>query len=219
MYKELTAVISDVQQQTSRHSLISGHENYAPWHWVQPKNQAYVQQEGLDKTLKFGRTLYIPYSKVLVISGEDTEINKTVSDTFIFHLTTQTIERMPNILHPRTSFAAHYDFSDQFVYVIGGNNHKGEIMKECEKFDVFNQKWLPMPRLNMERANPGTFITEDRRYLYVFQGFRDAKMTADQNFFRQNEALDTIERLDLWDPHAQWEMHSLSPNTENILAK
>ena len=77
--------------------------------------------------------LYIPFEKVLVISGEDIEINlpersgisSTVSDTFIYHLTSNTIQRMPNIRHSRTSFAAHYDFLDQFVYVIGGNNSNG----------------------------------------------------------------------------------------------
>ena len=75
---------------------------------------------------------------------------------------------MPSIHHARTSFAAHYDFGDRYVYIIGGSNQDGFMIKNCEKFDVFNQKWIVMPSLNMERGNPGTFISEDRRYIYAF---------------------------------------------------
>lgn len=55
-----------------------------------------------------------------------------------------------------------------------------------------------MPSLNMERGNPGTFISADRRYLYAFQGFKNTQMTGGPMGFKQSEALDTIERLDLW---------------------
>ena len=30
------------------------------------------------------------------------------------------MEALPSINHGRTSFAAHYDFLDRFIYVIGG---------------------------------------------------------------------------------------------------
>ena len=57
---------------------------------------------------------------------------------------------------------------DRYIYIIGGANQNDTMMRECEKFDVYNEKWLDMPHLNIERGIPGTFITEDRRYLYVF---------------------------------------------------
>ena len=44
-------------------------------------------------------------------------------------------------------------------------------MKECEMFDVFELKWRMMKPLNEERGNPGTLITQCKRYLYVFYGF------------------------------------------------
>lgn len=84
---------------------------------------------------------------------------------------------MPNIPHGRTSFAAHYDFGDRFVYIIGGSNREGFMIKNCEKFDVYNQKWIVMPSLNMERGNPGTLVSQDRRYLYAFQGFKNEAIT------------------------------------------
>ena len=129
-----------------------------------------MKKEKLDKSLKFGRSLYIPYRKVLVISGEYMEGNNSVPvrDTFIHCLATNRVERMPDIRVPRTSFAAHYDFGDRYVYVIGGCDGEDMMLRDCEKFDVLNQRWVQMPPLNHKRGNPGTFITPDRRYLYVF---------------------------------------------------
>lgn len=41
-------------------------------------------EHGLDKQLRFGRTIYIPYQKVIVISGSDFENAKDgpVRDVF-----------------------------------------------------------------------------------------------------------------------------------------
>ena len=61
---------------------------------------------------------------MLVISGDNVEsdMTETVSDTFIHCLASHTVEKMPGIRIGRTSFAAHYDFGDRFVYVIGGSD-------------------------------------------------------------------------------------------------
>lgn len=67
-----------------------------------------------------------------------------------------------------------------------------------------------MPKLNTERGNPGTFITEDRRYLYAFQGFRNTQKAGGPAGFKQSEALGTVERLDLWNEQAGWELHTLA---------
>ena len=134
---------------------------------------------------------------MLVISGDNVEsdLTETVSDTFIHCLASNTVEKMPSIRIGRTSFAAHYDFGDRFVYVIGGSVKNGKMIKNCEKFDILNQKWVEMPELNFERGNPGTFISKDRRYLYVFKGFVNSMV---DNGKKHSEALHSIERLDLW---------------------
>ena len=75
----------------------------------------------LDKSLKFRRTIYVPYNRVIIISGM--EINhetKPVTDVFQFHLLTNQIENLQPISKARSSFAAHYDFEDRYIYVIGG---------------------------------------------------------------------------------------------------
>lgn len=205
MYRDLKTIVADIENGEPD-------DKNQKWQYLQPVNQDYVRKEGLNKQLKFGRTLYIPYNKLLVISGDNVDLPKSesVHDTFTFCLLTQKVERMPDIRLSRTSFAAHYDFGDRYVYILGGSNRQDKMVRECEKFDVFNQKWIEMPQMNMERGNPGTYISADRRYLYAFQGFKNTQMTGGPMGFKQSEALNTIERLDLWNEHLGWEIHNLA---------
>lgn len=73
-----------------------------------------------------------------------------------------------------------------------------------------------MPSLNLERGNPGTFISDDRRYLYAFQGFKNTNGQNGPFGFKQSEALRSIERLDLWNEHLGWQLHQLSCDQTNI---
>lgn len=132
MYRDLGTIIDSIEMNYER--------SVEQWHHLQPSNQQYVQRQGLNKQLKFGRTVYIPYNKVLVISGANVDLPspQLVRDTFTFCLMTHKVERMPDISIGRKNFAAHYDFGDRYVYVIGGTNDQGKMIKECEKFDVLN---------------------------------------------------------------------------------
>lgn len=123
MYRELNAIIEDIETENPDHK-------HQKWQCLRPRNQDYVKKEGLNKQLKFGRTLYIPYNKLLVISGDNVDLPKSesVNDTFVFCLMTNTVEKMPDIRLSRTSFAAHYDFGDRYVYIIGGSNRNDRMM-------------------------------------------------------------------------------------------
>ena len=90
---------------------------------------------------------------------------------FQYHMKTKEMEILPPLKVARSSFAAHYDFGDRFIYIIGGADSSGQMIQNCEKFDIFNQVWHPMPSLKHSRGNPGTFMSNDKRYLYAFQGF------------------------------------------------
>jgi len=175
-----------------------------------------MRQHGLDKQLRFGRTIYIPYQKVIVISGSDFESPQAgpVRDVFQFHLTDNTVERLPSISKGRTSFAAHYEFEDRFIYVMGGSDKTELMLKECEKFDVFNHRWSPMPKMNFERGNPGSYLSADKRYLYAFQGFVN-KFDRDGTplRYKQSKALDSIERIDLWNESQGWELLDVEKET------
>lgn len=108
-------------------------------------------------------------------------------------------EVLPDINLGRTSFAAHYDFEDRYIYVVGGDN-QDESKTDCEKFDVFNLKWTQMPPMNEPRANPGTFIDSKKHYLYAFEGFQTKKEE-----HRQNTIM-SFERLDLLNENKGWEL-------------
>ena len=136
-------------------------------------------------------------------------------DVFTFEISTGIVEKKQDINVGRTSFAAHYEYEDQYIYVIGGNAKSGLTLKHTEKFDVYNERWTKMPELNIERANPGTFLTKDKRYLYVFQGFQNYQAHGNGGP-RLSRALDTIERLDLWNESAGWQMYDVSAETANI---
>ena len=61
-----------------------GPQSNQKWRSLAPRNVDYVKENGLDKQLKFGRTIYIPYGKVIVISGSDVDApqNGPVRDVF-----------------------------------------------------------------------------------------------------------------------------------------
>lgn len=71
MYRDLNEVIASVQNKSSKQE-----SDYKRWQSLKAVNRDYMHKEGLDKQLKFGRTIYIPYNKVLVISGERIGSNK-----------------------------------------------------------------------------------------------------------------------------------------------
>ena len=164
MHKELRGIVEEA------HGL---YDAFSKWGYNNPVNTEYQTRYKLDKSLKYGRTLYLPYNRVIVISGNDMQKDRTkpVTDVFQFHLLTNEVEKLQPIAIGRTSFAAHYDFEDRFIYVVGGCDSSERMLTDCEKFDVFNNRWSKMPSMNHERGNPGTVISGDRRYLYAFQGF------------------------------------------------
>ena len=60
--------------------------------------------------------------------------------------------------------------------------------------------------MNNERGNPGTFISDDKRYLYTFQGFINRVDIIAGSEQKVSQALKTIERLDLWNESNGWEL-------------
>tara|TARA_B110000285_G_C15030415_1_gene566441 strand:+ start:338 stop:544 length:207 start_codon:yes stop_codon:yes gene_type:complete len=56
-------------------------------------------------------------------------------------------------------------------------------------FDTVQLKWYHLPDLNRERANPGSFISRDKKYLYLINGF--------EQIIFDRKIIHSIERLDL----------------------
>lgn len=100
------------------------------WQSLYPSNEKKIAIERLNKRLAFSRTIYLPYNRIIIISGSEVSEQanywytvkhyKIVRDVFQFHLLENTVEKLPSIKKGRSSFAAHYDFGDRYIYVIGG---------------------------------------------------------------------------------------------------
>ena len=70
------------------------------------------------------------------------------------------------------NFTTCYDQFDPYIYVIGGEAErfnvpiKGKLSVPycnlCAKFDTFNLKWKPMPKMLSKRSSPGAFLSQDK---------------------------------------------------------
>ena len=63
-------------------------------------------------------------------------------------------------------------FYEGWVYVFGGR-HFGDdntaILNHCEKFDLSEKKWAPMPKMNIKRCTFLSLVWNER--IYVFGGY------------------------------------------------
>ena len=108
MYRDLKEICEEAE---------SGPQSIKKWDYLVPQQRA----QGYEpENLKFGCTVYVPYQKVIMISG--TGQNGLSKSVFQFHLNTMNFEQLPSIKNGRSSFTAHYDFGDRFIYVMGGSN-------------------------------------------------------------------------------------------------
>lgn len=57
------------------------------------------------------------------------------------------------------------------------------MITDCERFDLYREKWNRLPHLNHARGNPGTLLTNDKKYLYAFQGFYNQFQAPQANVF------------------------------------
>lgn len=176
MYRRLSDVVHEAEKSA---------QSSTKWTCIPPSNPDYAEKHGLNKTLKFGRTLYLPYQRLLVISGSDFAVGPSspVKDVFEFDLLTRRVEKKMDICVGRTSFAAHYDFGDRYVYVIGGCNEKDSMIADCERYDLWRDRWELLPNMTQARSNPGTILTADKQWIYAFQGFINDTNEEDGVFF------------------------------------
>ena len=70
------------------------------------------------------------------------------------------------------------------------------MIKQCEKYDIFNDKWIEIPEITFHRQNSALAV-HNQRYLYAFCGY---------DGFRN---VDNFERLDFLNESAGWEMFEL----------
>ena len=66
MHKNIEDVLTDCE---------NGPQSNSKWNFIVPSNPEYQEAYKLNKSLKYGRTIYVPYNRVIVISGNVNDSN------------------------------------------------------------------------------------------------------------------------------------------------
>jgi hypothetical protein len=71
----------------------------------------------------------------------------------------------------RKGFTAHYNMGDEYIYIMGGGiGSEITVSTGCQMFNVNTLKWEDLPSMNQPRNSAGSFMSLDKRSLFVFGG-------------------------------------------------
>lgn len=142
----------------------------------------------------------------LILTGGEKDYIESLNSTYMFKFRqigdneegfSAKVYHKADMIYKRRAHSLIY-FND-FIYAISGVD-KLEMIKKCEKYDIFNDKWIEIPELNYNRQNAALAV-HNQRYLYAFSGY---------DGFRN---VDTFEKLDFRNEDKGWELLELK-NTE-----
>ena len=84
------------------------------------------------------------------------------NEVYLLNPYVQTVKMLPNMMIGRHSHGLTY--SNGSVYVLGGFKQKANqtsMVKECEKYDVINERWENIFDLEVERGDTAAFAVND----------------------------------------------------------
>jgi hypothetical protein len=125
----------------------------------------------------------------LILTGGEKDYIESLNSTYMFRFRkydgtdegfSAKVYHKADMIFRRRAHSLVY-FND-FIYAVSGVD-KLEMIKKCEKYDIYNDKWIEIPELNYPRQNAALAV-HNQRYLYSFCGY---------DGFRN---VDTFERLD-----------------------
>jgi len=125
--------------------------------------------------------------QLYVSGGVDPNSDSESSRFMYLEFNEKKLYALPDMLEARSSHSIlEYN---KFIYVVGGKEKN-----TCEKFDMDKKEWIKMPNLKSgERRNASLCVHKDA--LYAFCGLN------------KNSCIDDIEKLNLKNPRAQWEIY------------
>jgi len=138
----------------------------------------------------------------LILTGGEKDYIESLNSTYMFRFRkydgtdegfSAKVYHKADMNYRRRAHSLIY-FND-FIYAISGVD-KLEMIKKCEKYDIYNDKWIEIPDLNYPRQNAALAV-HNQRYLYTFCGY---------DGFRN---VDTFERLDFLNEEAGWTIFDL----------
>lgn len=136
----------------------------------------------------YARWINISGDKLILCGGEKDYI-ESLNTTYMFSFSKYNeqeetfgakVAQKCDMLYRRRAHSLIY--ANDFIYSISGVD-KLEMIRKCEKYDIFNDKWIEVPELNLPRQNAALAI-HNMRYLFAFCGYDGFKN------------MDSFERLD-----------------------
>ena len=78
----------------------------------------------------------------------------------------------------------------------------GLILKDCEQYNIEDNKWKPLPSLNEARYDNGSIYINKTKTIYCFGGYNGSHV------------LNTMEKLELTGPPESyaWKLLTINPN-------
>jgi hypothetical protein len=130
----------------------------------------------------------------LILTGGEKDYIESLSSTYMFRFRkfsqddgfSAKVFSRSDMLYKRRAHSLAY--INDYIYAISGVD-KLEMIKKCEKYDIFKDKWIEIPELNYPRQNAALAV-HNQRYLYAFCGY---------DGFRN---VDTFEKLDFLNEEA-----------------
>ena len=155
----------------------------------------------------YARWIEISGNKLILTGGEKDYI-ESLNSTYMFKFRqigdtdegfSAKVYHKKDMICKRRAHSLIY-FND-YIYAISGVD-KLEMIKKCEKYDIFNDEWIEIPELNYNRQNAALAI-HNQRYLYAFSGY---------DGFRN---VDTFEKLDYLNEEKGWELLELKSTSKD----
>lgn len=112
----------------------------------------------------------LPDNTLFIAGGVDQSDLNARKTVRVYNPKDNTVTARPDMILQRSYHCAH--LLDNFIYVFGGSvcdylNNEG--MDECEKYDLNNNRWIPIASLNQRRSSYGS--SEYNTKIYIFGGW------------------------------------------------
>jgi len=116
----------------------------------------------------FHKSITTPKGDIFLIGGSDADNSKKkLRSTFIFDFKLNTLVPKANMIVPRSSFAICY--VNGFIYVVGGLTNNSVFTNACEKYDIVNDRWLPIAYVKNDVLAP-CIAAFNNKYIFKFGG-------------------------------------------------
>eukprot|EP01016_Furgasonia_blochmanni_P009001 TRINITY_DN13724_c0_g1_i2.p1 TRINITY_DN13724_c0_g1~~TRINITY_DN13724_c0_g1_i2.p1 ORF type:complete len:495 (-),score=120.07 TRINITY_DN13724_c0_g1_i2:378-1862(-) len=121
----------------------------------------------------------LPDGRIVIAGGRSYLRERVSKKCAVFDPKDGSFTVLPKMESSRFGFAIAY--LAPYVYAIGGKSLKGTeeiFMKECERYDTMQKKWLQMPPLSKAVAHAAAVVTETT--FFVFGGRHSAQKVSNE---------------------------------------